>query len=60
MYNWFNELTRIPKPNREKDDYHHYGLYEVEILNSIFNLHNVEKVLSLGGMSNFDFFPSAT
>lgn len=56
MYNWFNELTRIPKPNREKDDYHHYGLYEVEILNSLFNLHNVESVLSLGGMSNLDFF----
>ena len=32
MYSWFNELTRIQKPNREKEDYHHYGLYEVEIL----------------------------
>lgn len=56
MYNWFNELTLVPKPNREKDDYHHYGIYEVEILNSIFNFHNVERVLSLGGMSNLDFF----
>jgi len=56
MYKWFDELTRIPKPNREKEDYHHYGLYEVEILNSLFRNHNVQTVLSLGGMSNLDFF----
>ena len=56
MYKWFDELTRVPKPNREKEDYHHYGLYEVEILNSIFRNHNVQTVLSLGGMSNLDFF----
>mgnify|MGYP003129486633 FL=1 len=56
MYYWFDELTRVPKPNREKEDYHHYGLYEVEILNSIFRNHNVQTVLSLGGMSNLDFF----
>ena len=56
MYKWFDDLTRIPKPNREKEDYHHYGLYEVEILNSIFRNHNVQTVLSLGGMSNLDFF----
>ena len=56
MYSWFNELTRIQKPNREKEDYHHYGLYEVEILNTLFRNHNVETVLSLGGMSNLDFF----
>lgn len=56
MYKWFDELTRVQKPNREKEDYHHYGLYEVEILNSIFRNHNVKTVLSLGGMSNLDFF----
>jgi len=56
MYKWFDDLTRIPKPNREKEDYHHYGLYEVEILNSLFRNHNVQTVLSLGGMSNLDFF----
>jgi len=56
MYKWFDELTRVNKPNREKGDYHHYGLYEVEILNSIFRNHNVQSVLSLGGMSNLDFF----
>jgi hypothetical protein len=56
MYKWFDELTRLNKPNREKSDYHHYGLYEVEILNNIFNLHDVKSVLSLGGMSNLDFF----
>ena len=56
MYKWFDDLTRIPKPNREKEDYHHYGLYEVEILNSLFCNHNVQTVLSLGGMSNLDFF----
>ena len=56
MYKWFDELTRVPKPNREKEEYHHYGLYEVEILNSIFRNHNVQTVLSLGGMSNLDFF----
>ena len=56
MYKWFDDLTRIPKPYREKEDYHHYGLYEVEILNSIFRNHNVQTVLSLGGMSNLDFF----
>tara|TARA_B100000073_G_C23579159_1_gene511494 strand:+ start:201 stop:821 length:621 start_codon:yes stop_codon:yes gene_type:complete len=56
MYKWFDDLTRVPKPNREKEDYHHYGLYEVEILNSLFRNHNVQTVLSLGGMSNLDFF----
>ena len=56
MYKWFDDLTRIPKPNRDKEDYHHYGLYEVEILNSLFRNHNVQTVLSLGGMSNLDFF----
>jgi len=56
MYKWFDDLTRIPKPYREKEDYHHYGIYEVEILNTIFRNHNVKKVLSLGGMSNLDFF----
>ena len=56
MYYWFDELTRIQKPNREKKDYYHYDLYEVEILNSLFRNHNVESVLSLGGMSNLDFF----
>tara|TARA_Y100001963_G_scaffold160042_1_gene267348 strand:+ start:32483 stop:33121 length:639 start_codon:yes stop_codon:yes gene_type:complete len=56
MYSWFNELTRIQKPNREKKDYYHYDLYEVEILNSLFRNHNVKSVLSLGGMSNLDFF----
>ena len=56
MYKWFDDLTRVPKPNREKKDYHHYGLYEVEILNSLFRNHNVQTVLSLGGMSNLDFF----
>ena len=56
MYYWFDELTRIQKPNREKKDYYHYDLYEVEILNSLFRNHNVKSVLSLGGMSNLDFF----
>tara|TARA_Y100000114_G_scaffold74013_1_gene67851 strand:- start:2134 stop:2754 length:621 start_codon:yes stop_codon:yes gene_type:complete len=56
MYKWFDDLTRVPKPNSEKEDYHHYGLYEVEILNSLFRNHNVQTVLSLGGMSNLDFF----
>ena len=56
MYKWFDELTRVKKLHREKKDYHHYGLYEVEILNSIFRNHNVQSVLSLGGMSNLDFF----
>ena len=56
MYSWFNDLSRDPRPYGEKDDYHHYGIYEVEILNSIFQNHNVKKVLSLGGMSNLDFF----
>lgn len=56
MYNWFNDLSHDPRPYGEKDDYHHYGIYEVEILNSIFRNHNVERVLSLGGMSNLDFF----
>ena len=56
MYKWFDDLTRVPKPNREKEDYYHYGLYEVEILNSLFRNHNVQTVLSLGGMSNLDFF----